>query len=555
MKRRAEDYMKHDIDPFAISETFNDLNDAWHKDRDAFSRCCQTLNSAMRAAHQKVISRVQAVSPKMPANGEEMLMHWVNHWAWSSRQYHNVLCEWLAHYVEHAPKLPSESRQTAHFWVRQIRAMLDPSNYFWTNPKAVQRLIESKGESLNQGMRQWMEDMNGRHGLVSLSDQKSFCLGENLAATPGSVVFQNELMELIQYAPQTEKVWRVPIVLIQPWINKYYIFDLSRNNSFVSYLVRQGYSVFITSWKNPGPQMRHITFEDYMRKGALQAVKVASEVCSSSHVHLAGYCIGGTLVATLAGWLARQKDSGPIVDISLFATLLDFSRPGDLAAMINPKAMDAIQGLVAENGILEDHHIAAAFRLLNPDDLIWRYVVNNYFYGESPPRSDMLFWNSDSTNLPEAMCTFYLKSFYLENRISRSNALSIGKRFIDLKQVRSPLYIVGAAKDHICPWQSTFRSCRLMGGKVRYVLSDEGHITGIVNPPSKWSKKKYWAGTATRRRYPDKWLQKQSPSKGSWWPDWHHWLAPRNGEQVSPPSMGSKKYPPLCPAPGTYVLE
>ncbi|MGD9364135.1 MAG: alpha/beta fold hydrolase [Desulfobacteraceae bacterium] len=547
--------MKNDFDPLAIGDTFARINDAWQQKREDFSQCCQALNKAMQSAHQKVYSRAQTSLPKEPANGEEILMHWVEHLAWSSRQYHHALCQWLTEYVDNAPELTAESRQKANFWVRQIRAMLDPSNFFWTNPKAVQRFVNSKGKSLNQGLRQWIEDMHSHKGLVSLCDQNSFQLGQNLAATPGQVIFRNELMELIQYAPQTEKVRRIPIVLVQPWINKYYIFDLSPRNSFVSYLVRQGFSVFITSWKNPGSEMRHISFEDYMLRGALEAVNIASDVCQSHQVHLAGYCIGGTLIAALMGWLAHEQCASSVADVTLFSTLLDFSDPGDLGAMIHAKAIDSIEKLAAENGLLDHHHIAAAFRLLNPDDLIWRYVVNNYFYGEPPPRSDMLYWNSDSTNLPEAMCNFYLKSFYLDNLMVRPNALTVGNRSINLKKVECPFYVVGAAKDHICPWKSTFQTCRLIGGKVRYILSDEGHITGIVNPPSPWSKKKYWPGAATRLRNPDKWLAKRSRKKGSWWPDWIHWLAPRSGKMVPPPPMGSKTYPPITPAPGTYVLE
>jgi polyhydroxyalkanoate synthase subunit PhaC len=548
--------MKKGIDPFAITHTFADLNEAWQQNREAFAQCCRNLTDSMQSVNERVFTHLQTTAPKTPpADGAELLMTWVNNLSWSSKQYHHVMCNWLTHYVEKAPDLSTETRQKARFWVRQIQAMLEPSNYFWTNPKAVDRFVKSKGQSLNQGLHNWIKDMKARKGLVSLVDQNSFQVGKNLATTPGKVVFRNELMELIQYAHQTEAVWQTPIVLIQPWINKFYIFDLSPRNSFVSFLVRQGYSVFITSWKNPGPDMRHVTFENYMRLGALEAVNVAREICNSRQVHLAGYCIGGTLIAALMGWLAHEAKAPPVSDVTQFSTLLDFSEPGDLGAMIHPEAIAALEQLVAENGLLEDHQIATAFRLLNPSDLIWRYVVNNYFYGEPPPRSDMLYWNSDSTNLPEAMCTFYLKSFYLENRIARSDALIIGGRTIDLKKVRAPFYVVGAAKDHICPWRSTFQTCRLVGGKVRYVLSDEGHITGIVTPPSRWSKKKYWAGAATRLRNADKWLQEKHKIEGSWWPDWIHWLKPRSGKQVPPPGLGSDTHPPICPAPGTYVHE
>lgn len=548
--------MKKEIDPFAITHTFDAVNGAWQQNREAFAQYCRNLTDSMRSVNERVFAHLQTTAPeKPPTDGAQVFMTWVNNLSWSSKQYHHVICNGLTRYVDEAPDVPTEIRQKAHFWVRQIQAMLEPSNCFWTNPKAVDRFVKSKGESLNKGLCNWMKDIQSHKGLVALADQKSFLVGKNLATTHGKVIFRNELMELIQYAPQTKAVWQTPIVLIQPWINKFYIFDLSPRNSFVSYLVGQGYSVFITSWKNPGPDMRHVTFEDYMRLGALAAVNVAREICNSRRVHLAGYCIGGTLIAALMGWLAHKTNASPVADVTLFSTLLDFSEPGDLGAMIQPGAIETLEQIVAENGLLEDHQIAAAFRLLNPGDLIWRYVVNNYFYGEPPPRSDMLFWNSDSTNLPEAMCTFYLKSFYLENRMARSNALTIGQRTIDLKKVRAPFYVVGAAKDHICPWRSTFQTCRLVGGKVRYVLSDEGHITGIVTPPSRWSKKKYWAGAATRLRNADKWLHGRQKKEGSWWPDWILWLRPRSGKQAPPPGMGSGAHPPICSAPGAYVHE
>jgi polyhydroxyalkanoate synthase len=544
------------IDPFDITTAFTDLNGAWEKNRKAFAQCCRSLEASMQSTHKRVYRHLtEAGSEKTADSSSDLLMHWINAFAWTSKQYHQTLCSWMTHYVDNAPDVSPESRHKARFWIKQIQAMMEPANFFWTNPKAVRRFVKSKGESLNQGMRNWTDDLETQHGLVSLADQNSFQVGKNLATTPGKVIFRNQLMELIQYSPQSEKVWKIPIVLIQPWINKFYIFDLSPRNSFVAFLVRQGFTVFITSWKNPGPQMRHTRFEDYLRKGALQAVNTARNICNSSQVHLAGYCIGGTLAATLMGWLAHDNGTSPVADATLFSTLLDFSNPGELRAIIHPEAIKALEGLMAENGVLAKQHIATAFRLLNPNDLIWRYVVNNYFFGEPPPRSDMLYWNSDSTNLPEAMCTFFLKSFYQQNLIVTPNAMTLDGRPIDLTQIKAPFYIVGAEKDHICPWTGTFQSCGLVSGKVRYVLADEGHITGIVNPPSPWSKKKYRSGPATRLRNSEKWFHKQPRKDGSWWTDWIDWLKPRSGNQVPPPAMGSTAHPPICEAPGIYVHE
>ena len=556
MKDKAPPTMhaEQSADHFSISEIFSEINAAWINDREALSDCYQNLHQAIYSTSEKICDHLGATAPPQTAN-TDVLMESIRKMAWSSRQYHQVISQWLIQYVEKAPCLEHDSRRQALFWIRQFIEMSAPSNCFWTNPQAVQHLIKTDGHSLVRGMLNWMADLHRGDGLVALADQSCFKVGKDLAATPGRVVFRNALLEVIQYTPQTDSVWQTPIVLITPWINKYYILDLNMRNSLVGYLVRQGYTVFITSWKNPGPEMRHTGFEDYLFMGVRQAATVAREICSAQHVHTAGYCIGGTALATLMGWQAQDVSADPICDISLFATLLDFSQPGDLAAIINPKSMKTIRNLMSAQGVLQAHHVASTFRMLNPGDLIWRYMVNNYFNGESPPKSDMLYWNSDSTRLTKAMCEFYLEAFYLDNRAVKPNALVVGGRPIDLGLVKQPLYVVGAAKDHICPWPATFQSCRLLSGKARYVLADEGHITGIVNPPSPWSKKQFRAGAATRRRDSDKWLKKQSPAKGSWWPDWLAWLKPRSGPKVPPPTMGSKQHPAMEPAPGTYVFE
>jgi polyhydroxyalkanoate synthase len=547
--------MNQFMDPFAVSEAMVAPNEAWQQAPEALLERCREFQENFQSVTEKIFAHLKSHPPDNLDDGEAVVMHWVRNLAWAGQQYHRVLSDWMADYIGEAPSLTSEKRLRALFWMRQVMEMLAPANFFWSNPKAVQRFIDSRGESLQQGLDNWLEDLKYNQGLVGLTERDHFQLGSNLAATPGRVVFRNHLMELIQYEPLTETVWQVPIVLIQPWINKYYIFDLSPRNSFVAYLLSQGYTVFITSWKNPTPDMGKIGFEDYLHHGARKAVAVARKICNCDTVHAAGYCIGGTLLAVFMGWLNAQSAPSPMADATLFASLLDFSDPGDLAALIHPSAVEAVSRLAASEGILENRYIATAFRMLNPNDLIWRYMVNNYFQGESPPRSDMLYWNSDGTNLPAAMCTTYLKWFYLENRLTKPNGLIIDEQAIDLKKVRRPLYVVGSAKDHICPWPATFQTCAMMGRPVRYVLADEGHITGIVNPPSPWSKKQYWAGAATRLRDASKWLQKQKPNQGSWWPDWVAWLKPRSGQKAPPPAMGCRAYPPLEPAPGNYVHE
>lgn len=547
------------MDPLAIGKAFSDLNAAWMRDTDSLSAHCRSFNRAMQTAGEAVAEQIRRTAGQVPDEGNDhsiaSIINWLNILAWSSRHYHQVVTKWLTDYVRLAPELDADTRQRALFWMHQILKMMAPANFFWFNPRAVQRFVNSKSKSLLQGVQNWISDLQHGGDLPQLADRGAFKVGENLALTPGQVIYRNSLMELIQYAPQTKTTWQTPIVLIQPWINKYYIFDLTPQNSFILYLVRQGFTVFVTSWKNPTGEMGHTTFEDYMLEGALRAVTVACDITASHAVHAAGYCIGGTLLATLMGWLARKGGHLPIADATFFATLLDFSAPGDLKAFVNPTSLGTVAQMVAAEGVLNGRYLALAFRLLNPGDLIWRSMINNYYYGDTSPRSDMLFWNSDSTHLPGAMCLFYLTSFYLENRLARPNQLVVANRPIDLKQIKSPVYAVGALKDHICPWPATFQTCRLTSGKVRYVLANEGHITGIVNPPSPWSKKKYWAGAATRRRDAERWLKDKVPVEDSWWPDWIAWLKPRNGSRSAPPAMGSDRYKPLAPAPGSYVFD
>lgn len=541
-------------DAASIAEIFTDLNAIWMSDPQALSEQLKHLHEAMGDVAEN-ISAHSAAEDATARDPMQKILDCVDTLAQTSRQYHQVFGQWLIEYVKQTPRLNNTRRELVLFWVKQFIEMASPANCFWTNLQAVKKLFESEGQSLVRGMQNWMSDCHHGGGLVALADPDSFVLGSDLAATPGHVVFRNAIMEVIQYTPQTDTVWQTPIVMIQPWINKYYIFDLSARNSFVAYLVRQGYTVFITSWKNPGSDMQYTRFDDYMFKGVKTAIQVACQISGASRVHAAGYCIGGTALAALAGWMAGDTTPPPIGDITLFATLLDFSHPGEIAALINPETVQAIRNLASHQGMLLSHQVASAFRMLKPGDLIWRYVINNYFCGGKPPRSDMLFWNNDGTRLPAAMCRQYLEAFYLENRLAAPNALRVGGRPIDLRRIKQPLYNVGAAKDHICPWTGTFQSCRLTGGKVRFVLADEGHIIGIVNPPSPWSKKTYLAGAATRRTDTDKWKATQTPAKGSWWPDWMAWLKPRSGRRVAPPTMGSRQHPALEPAPGMYVFE
>jgi len=392
-------------------------------------------------------------------------------------------------------------------------------------------------------------------------DRAKFKVGGNLATTPGAVVFRNELLELIQYAPTRDQVHALPIVIIAPWINKFYILDLTPEKSMVRFLLDQGFTVFVTSWKNPTAELSHVTFDDYMLKGALAAIAAACSIANTPHVHAVGYCIGGTALAALMAWLnkeyANRRENIPVAHWTLLASLVDFSRPGEIEAFINEDAISAIENIMSMKGYLGGPELGSAFRMLRPNSLIWHYFVHRYLYGESLPAFDVLFWNVDCTRMPQAMHRFYLREFYLKNKLAEKNGVTLGGHPIDFSLVEQPLYVVGAREDHIAPWRGTFRTASLVQGPVRYALSTSGHILGIINPPVHPPKREYWVGNATHVQIVDAkaWLGRQTKRKGSWWNDWAKWLNQHCGPLRDPPPTGNASYSPICDAPGTYVHE
>lgn len=559
-KNKAVAQTGKEADIFGIIPALNEVYRSWMERPGEFERMRMDLIVRLEEAAMEELARYVPAGDSSGEKKEDEVsfLDMIRTGAQLARKYHAIYQKWIRELIEEARGINERERQRALFWVRQAISACSPANFFWTNPGALQRFVDSSGESLVRGFQRLHEDLQLGNFLLRLADDTVWKIGENIAATPGYVVFRNDLMELIQYEPSTERTHAVPIVFIQPWINKFYIFDLNPPMSFVSYLRDRGFTVFIISWKNPTTTMRGVTFEDYMLRGALKAVEAARAICRSGTVHAAGYCIGGTVLAALMAWLNRDRSKRkvtPVVDWTLFSTLVDFSEPGDLGFFITERSVEAIEAAMKDKGYLSEKYIEMAFRMLGSDSLIWRNFVQTCLFGMDPPKSDILFWNSDSTRLPEAMCAFYLRELYLSNRLAEKDGLVLGGRPIDLGLIEQPLYAVGTQLDHICPWKSTFKTCGLVGGPVRYVLSSEGHITGIVNPPSETSRRRYWAGDAEGERDPEDWLRRREEKIGSWWEDWIIWLSERRGDERRPPSMGSRKYPPLEKAPGTYVLE
>ena len=426
---------------------------------------------------------------------------------------------------------------------------LSPTNFLLTNPAALKRALETGGTSLVAGAGHFVDDMLNNNGRPRQVDTRPFRVGGNLAATPGQVVFKNDLMELIQYAPQTPKVRAVPVLASPPWINKYYVMDLAPDRSFLEWAVQHERTVFAISYRNPDSSMGGITLDDYLIHGPREALDVIAEITGSPKIDIIGLCLGGALTAMLAAYLTEKGDDR-IGSITLLNTLLDYSEPGILGTFTDEKTVRRLEKQMAEKGVLEGSQMAGTFDMLRANDLIFNYVVSNWLMGQEPPAFDILAWNGDSTRMPAAMHSFYLRSLYMRNELATGELELAGQR-LSLSSVKNDTYVVGAINDHIVPWHGSYKTGGLMGGKVRYVLSSGGHIAGIVNPPG---PKAWYEAADYASADPEAWRRSNSKHKGSWWEDWTAWSDGRAGAHVKPPAMGSKQYPAVSDAPGEYVL-
>jgi polyhydroxyalkanoate synthase len=447
----------------------------------------------------------------------------------------------------------TEEQRRLNFHLRQFVEAMAPVNFLLTNPEVLKRAFETGGASLAEGARNLLSDIED--GSLTMVDATAFEVGENLAATPGKVVYRNKLMELIQYEPQTEQVYEVPLVFIPPWINKYYILDLREENSFIRYLLEQGFQVFMISWKSADESMADIKFEDYMNLGPLTAADVVRQITGADKVNPVGYCIGGTLLGITLAYLAADEsdEKGEAFDAPTFLTaMLDFSDVGDQAVFTDEPRVEFMELTMKELGYLPGDQLANMFNLLQPTQLIWTNIITNYLMGQKPPAFDMLYWNSDSTSLPRDAHRWYIRNTYVENNLKEPGKLEFDGRPIDLRKIKGDIYSVGTKKDHIAPWKSGWAICRLTNANIRYTLANGGHIAGVISPPDK--ARGYWTSdNCGQYETADEWFENAEAHEGSWWEDWTGWLEPRSGEQVDPPQIGSDEYPPLEEAPGTYV--
>lgn len=468
------------------------------------------------------------------------------------KEYYLLYSHWLENTIFETPDISPKTKRKVLFWVKQGLNAISPTNFFWTNPTAINRFMATGGKNLLQALKNVLTDMQQQ--TIRMVDETAFQVGKNLANTKGYVVYRNHLFELIQYTPTTEQVHQIPLLIVPPWINKYYILDLTPQKSMIKYLVDQGYSVFLISWKNPTTEMRYTSVDDYMLKGILEAIQITKAIANAPQVNVVGYCIGGIILTALVAWLANEEDN-PIASWSLFATLVDFANPGEIDTFIDENTISYIEMLMTDKGYLDGKQLADSFRMLRSNTLIWHYFVHNYLYGEELPQFDVLFWNMDSTRLPEAMHSFYLRQFYLQNKFVQPDGVKLGGKWLDIRKIKTPLYAVGTEQDHIAPWRETFKICSLINAPVRYTLASSGHILGVISPPVEPPKRYYYSGEAQGEMNPTHWQQQIEKVNGSWWTDWIHWLEQRSGELQPALTVGNVQYPPLIEAPGSYVLE
>ncbi len=465
------------------------------------------------------------------------------------RQTYLLTTRWMQDRLLEVETVDPALSRKLRFAARQYTDALSPSNFWMTNPEVLDETLKSRGENLLRGMENLIRDLKENNGLpkVSMVKKELFEVGKNLATTPGKVVFQNELLQVIQYEASTKQVYKTPLVIISPWINKYYILDMQPENSFVKWAVDQGHTVFITSWSNPDTRHRDLGWYDYMTKGLEAAIKAAQDATNEKQVNVIGYCIGGTLLTSYLAYLKAKGRQSPVKSATFFTALIDFEDSGELTVFTDESQISAMENMMAEKGYLDAWHLHTTFNMLRANDLIWSFVVNNYLLGREPFPFDLLYWNSDSTRIPASCHSFYLRQMYLHNNLSKPGKLVLNKTALNIHDVDTPSYFISAAEDHIAPWKATYAGAKLLDGKVTFTLAGSGHIAGIVNHPSK-NKYGYW----TNDKLPnsaDEWLDGAKQFDGSWWNHWAKWIAKHGGKKV--PARKIKKS--LEPAPGSYV--
>ena len=490
-----------------------------------------------------------------PHKGDKRFRHddWQDHVLFDYiKQSYLIAARWLHENVASVEGLDEQTQKKVDFFTRQYIDALAPSNFALTNPEVFKETIASGGQNLVKGLHNLLDDIERGNGKlrISMTDAKAFELGVNIGTTPGKVVFRNELIELIQYEPSTAKVHERPLLVIPPWINKFYILDLREKNSFLRWAVGQGHTVFVISWVNPDERLAGKDFEDYLTEGTLAAIDAIVQGTGAKDVNAIGYCLGGTLLAATLGWMAAKKDRR-IASATFMTSLVDFTNAGELEVFIDEAQVASLERKMQERGYLEGSEMASTFNMLRANDLIWSFVINNYLLGRDPFPFDLLHWNCDATRMPAKMHSFYLRNLYMRNALRKPGGITLDGVPIDLSKSKVPTYFVSAIEDHIAPWKTTYAGTSILGGPSRFVLSGSGHIAGMINPPAA-GKYGYWTNEKLAPA-PDEWFAGAKQHEGSWWTDWQAWVGGRTGREVAPRIPGKGKLKALADAPGTYV--
>ncbi len=541
-----------------VVKTLGQVADYWLRDPQRALELQTTLGKAYLDLWANTVKRMAGEQVQPVAEPDPKDKRFADP-EWSSNQFFDFLkqgylltVQWANRLVRDAEGLDPHTLHKAEFYVRQIANAIAPSNFVLTNPELLRETLASKAGNLVRGMHMLAEDIQAGHGNLKIrqSHSQTFEVGRNLALTPGKVIFENPLMQLIQYAPSTATVLKRPLLIVPPWINKFYILDLTPEKSFIKWCVDQGLTVFVISWVNPDSKLADKSFEDYMREGPLAALDVIVKATGEREVNAIGYCVGGTLLAAALAYMVGKHDDR-IASATFFAAQVDFTYAGDLKVFVDEEQIAAREREMGDRGYLEGKKMATAFNLLRSNDLIWPYVINNYLKGKEPAPFDLLYWNSDATRMPAANHSFYLRNCYLQNRLSKGEMV-IGGTKLNLKNVKLPIYNLATREDHIAPAKSVLLGSKFFGGPVRFVLAGSGHIAGVVNPPDKM-KYQYWTGPKPTSADVDSWLAKAREHAGSWWPDWFDWLKARDPTEVAARAPGGGRLAPLEDAPGSYV--
>jgi polyhydroxyalkanoate synthase len=541
-----------------VIKTFSAVAEYWLSDKERSAELQMKIGKAYLDLWGSAVRRLageQAAPAIAPSPRDKRF----NDPEWKSNQFFDFVMQlyllttqWAQELVRNAEGLDPHTRKKAEFYVQQIANAFAPSNFILTNPEILRETLASSGDNLVRGMKMLAEDIEAGRGMLRIrqSDPSNLVVGVNMATTPGKVIFQNELMQLIQYQPATENVLRTPLLIVPPWINKFYILDLRPEKSFVKWCVDQGITVFVISWVNPDKSLGSKTFDDYMKQGPLAAMDAIEKATGELKVHTMGYCVGGTLLASTLAWLA-EKRRVRVTSATFLAAQVDFTHAGDLLVFVDEDQISALERDMQASGVLEGSKMAMAFNMLRSNDLIWSYVVSNYLKGQPPSSFDLLHWNSDATRMPAANHSYYLRNCYLENRLS-TGSMVLDNTLLDLSKVKVPIYNLATREDHIAPADSVLYGSQFFGGPVKYVLSGSGHIAGVVNPPSS-GKYQFWTNDNIRDVTLADWIKGAQEHKGSWWPDWREWLAGIDAEEVPARVVGTGALPPIEDAPGSYV--